>query len=317
MFTMMYDIEIGGYKVGVLDGVEVRRSVETLADSAVIKLPAAEYNAALEVEDKIHRGDTVRIRLGYEEVGMTEEFSGYVQRIGTDNDTITVECEDSLYNFRKELKDAQYKDISLQSLLKRVIAEIGGGYTINSTYSWSYSKFVVSCATAYDVLKKVQEESGSDIYLEGKTLHIHAPGEKIGKDVLYDFSQNVQKCDLKYCKAEDRKVKVVVKALLPDGKVKEIETGSTGGTKIEVKCAANDDKSMKERGNAEVKRRSFDGYEGSITTWLFPVVMPGDSAQLHDKDYDYKDGKYFVKAVTTTFDSSGASRKVELGFRLS
>ena len=57
---MMYDIEIGGYKVGVLDGVEVRRSVETLADSAVIKLPAAEYNAALEVEDKIRRGDTVR-----------------------------------------------------------------------------------------------------------------------------------------------------------------------------------------------------------------------------------------------------------------
>ena len=45
--------------------------------------------------------------------------------------------------------------------------------------------------------------------------------------------------------------------------------------------------------------------------------MPGDSAQLHDKDYDYKDGKYFVKAVTTTFDSSGANRKVELGFRLS
>ena len=177
MFTMMYDIEIGGYKVGVLDGVEVRRSVETLADSAVIKLPAAEYNAALEVEDKIHRGDTVRIRLGYEEVGMTEEFSGYVQRIGTDNGTITVECEDNLYNFRKELKDAQYKDISLQSLLKKVIAEIGGGYTINSTYSWSYSKFVVSCATAYDVLKKVQEESGSDIYL-GAGLCIYTLRER-------------------------------------------------------------------------------------------------------------------------------------------
>lgn len=317
MFTMKYDIEIGGYRVGVLDSVEVRRSVETLADSAVIKLPAAEYNAALEVEDKIHRGDAVRISLGYDEVGMVEEFNGFVQRIGTDNGTITVECEDDLYQFRKELKDAQYKDITLDSLLKKVITEIGGGYSVNSTYSWKYSKFVVSCSTAYDVLKKVQEESGADIYLEGRTLHIHAPGEKVGNEVIYDFSRNVQKCDLRYCSAENRKVKVVVKALLPDGKVKEIETGSTGGTKVEVKCASCDEGSMKARGEAEVKRRSFDGYEGSITTWLFPVVMPGDCANLHDADYDYKDGKYFVRAVKTTFGSAGATRKVELGFRLS
>ena len=314
---MVYDIEIGGWKVGVLDSVEVRRSVETLADSAVIKLPACEYNAALEVEDKIHRGDPVRISLGYEEVGLNDEFVGFVQRIGTDNGTITIECEDDLYAFRKELKDAQYENISLSSLLQKVISEIGGGYTVKSTYSWTYKKFVISCATAYDVLKIVQEESGSDIYLEGKTLHIHAPGEKVGKEVIYDFAQNVQKCDLKYCRAEDRKVKVVVKAIMPDGNVKEIETGATGGTKIEVKCATPDEQSMRSRGESEVKRRSFDGYEGSLTGWLYPNVLPGDSAMLHDDDYDYKDGKYFVKAVTTSFGASGASRKVELGFRLS
>ncbi len=280
-------------------------------------MPASEYNAALEVEDKIRRGDAVRISLGYDEVGMNDEFVGFVQRIGTDNGTITIECEDDLYAFRKELKDAQYENISLSSLLQKVIAEIGGGYTRTATYSWTYKNFVISCATAYDVLKKVQEESGADIYLEGRTLHIHAPGEKVGKDVIYDFARNVQKCDLKYCKAEDRKVKVVVKALLPDGKVKEIETGATGGTKIEVKCATADEQSMRSRGEAEVKRRSFDGYEGSLTGWLYPNVLPGDSAMLHDDDYDYKDGKYFVKAVTTSFGASGASRKVELGFRLS
>ncbi len=33
---MVYDIEIGGWMVGVLDCVEVCRCVETLADSAVI-----------------------------------------------------------------------------------------------------------------------------------------------------------------------------------------------------------------------------------------------------------------------------------------
>lgn len=80
MFTMKYDISIGRYKVGMLEKVEINRSVELLADTATIVLPAAEYNQALEVESKIKRGDKVVIVLGYEETGMVEEFSGWVQK---------------------------------------------------------------------------------------------------------------------------------------------------------------------------------------------------------------------------------------------
>ena len=109
----------------------------------------------------------------------------------------------------------------------------------------------------------------------------------------------------------------IVKALMPDGTVKEVETGATGGDKIEIKCATNDEPSMKARGELEVKRRSFDGYEGSITGWLIPVCRPSDSVTLHDADYPYKDGTYFVTAVDTEFSSAGGKRKVSLGFRLS
>ena len=317
MFTMVRDIRLGGYRLGMLESVEIKRSVETLADSAVIKLPATQYNSALEVEDKLKRGDEVSISLGYDEIGMNEEFTGYIQRIGTDNGAITIECEDELYKMRKSLSDRELKSLTLQSLLNTVLSEIGVGYTVDSTYSWTYEKFVIKNATAYDVLKKVQEESGADIYLVGNTLHLHAPGEKIGEDRYYDFAKNLQKCDLKYRSAADRKVRVVVKALQPDGKVKQIEVGATGGEKLEVKCVTSDSASMKQRGESEVLRHSFDGYEGHITSWLFPVCIPGDSAVIHDGDYAYKDGKYFVKSVTTTFGSGGASRKIELGFKLS
>ena len=74
---------------------------------------------------------------------------------------------------------------------------------------------------------------------------------------------------------------------------------------------------MKLRGEAEIKKFSFDGYDGTITTWLVPYIAPGDAAVLHDADYDYKDGRYFVRAVKTEFSSSGGTREVELGFRLS
>ena len=108
---MKYDIRVGDYSLGMLDKVEINRSVELLADTAVITLPAVEYNIALDIETKIRRGDKVSISLGYEETGMAEEFTGWVQRVGTDNGTITLECEDDLFKFRVGLKNQQHQGI--------------------------------------------------------------------------------------------------------------------------------------------------------------------------------------------------------------
>lgn len=316
MYTMQYDIQVGGYKLGMLDKVEIHKSVEQLADTAVITLPASQYNNALQIEDKLKRGNGVVIKFGYEETGMEVEFDGWLQRISTDGGNIKLHCEDDLFLFRKEMPNEVLKKVTLEDLLKKVISRCGIAIVLDCTYSWTYEKFVINNATGYDVLKKVQEECGADIYLDEK-LHVHPPGEKVGEERIYDLSKNVEKEDLTYRRAEDKKVKVVVKALLPDGKVKEVETGSTGGEKIEVKCPTSDDASMKARGEQEVKRRTFDGYEGSITGWLIPMCRPADSVTLRDKDYPYKDGTYFVTSVTTEFGKEGGSRKIDLGFRLS
>ena len=317
MFTLGYDIRLGDFRLGMLDKVEIHRSVELLADTATIVLPGAEYNKALEVESLIKRGDPVSITIGYEETGLREEFRGWIQRISTDDGSITIECEDDLYKFRKSIPNEELKQVTLEALLKKVISGIGENFKLDCTYSWTYEKFVINTATGYDVLKKVQEESGADIYLADDTLHVHAPAETVGDDVYYDFAQNVEECDLTYRTAEDRKVQVVVKATMPDGTVKEIETGSTGGDKVEIRCATSDEASMRQRGQTEVKRLSFDGYEGNITTWLIPYCKPGDTAELRDEDYPEKDGRYFVQAVTTEFSRDGGKRTVELGFRLS
>lgn len=317
MYTMIYDIEIGNYKLGMLDSVEIHRSVELLSDTAVITLPAAQYNNALEIEDKLKRGDMVDIMLGYEETGLVGEFSGWLQRISTDGGSIKLHCEDDMFLFRKEIPDEVVKKITLQNLLEKVISGCGLDLRVDCSYSWTYDKFVIHDATGYDVLKKIQEECGADMYLCDGTLHVHPPGEMMDDERFYDLALNVEEEDLTYRRAEDKKVKVVVKAILPDGTVKEVETGSTGGDKIEVKCATSDEASMKARGDLEVKRRSFDGYEGSITGWLIPMCRPADSVTLHDEDYPYKDGTYFVTSVTTTFGKDGGKRKIDLGFRLS
>ncbi len=313
---MAYDITVGDYRLGMLDNVEIHKSVELLADTATITLPGAEYNAALQIEDKLKRGDKVCIKFGYEEVGLETEFEGWLQRVATDGGDIKLFCEDDLFLFRKDIPNQVLQNVSLEDLLTQVVQGCGMNCKVDCSYSWTYGKFVINNATGYNVLKKVQEECGADIYMQGEVLHIHPPGEKVGEERFYDFSLNVEEESLTYHQAKDKRLLVVVKALMPDGTVKEVETGTTGGDKIEIKCATSDEASMKARGELEVMRRSFDGYEGSITGWLVPMCRPGDSAVLRDRDYEYKDGTYFVSAVTTEFGRDGGKRKVRLGYRL-
>lgn len=317
MYTLDFEVKIGEFYLGMVDSITIHKSVELLADTCEIVLPAARLNKALEVEEQIKRGDEVSVSIGYKEVGIKEEFKGYLQRISTDGGSIKLFCEDDLFQFRKDLPNEELKKISLSDLLSKVVKGIGKNYKVDCSYTWVYDKFVIRDATGYDVLKKVQEECGADIYLKDGVLHIHPPGEVVGKERFYDFAVNIEEAELSFRRAEDKKVKVVVKAIMPDGKVKEIEVGSTGGEKVEVKCHASDTASMKARGEAEVKRRTFDGYDGSITTWLIPECNPGDTASIHDGDYTYKDGTYFVRSVTTDFSEGGGKRKVELGYRLS
>ncbi len=311
---MAFDITVGYYKLGMVDRVTIHKSVELLSDTAQIELPAAEYNTTLEVEEEIRRGDAVTIKFGYEETGLETEFEGWVQRVSTDGGTLTIWCEDDLFLYRKKMSNQVFEKITLKTLLEKVASLCR--HKVDCTYDWTYSKFVINNATGYDVLRKVKEESGADIYLKDGTLHVHSAGERIGEERYYDFSLNVEKSDLTYRKLSEKRLQVTVKANTPTGYVKEIECGSAGGDKIEIKCATSDEASMKARGELEVMRRSFDGYEGSITGWLVPMCRPGDSAVLRDRDYEYKDGTYFVSAVTTEFGRDGGKRKVRLGYRL-
>jgi hypothetical protein len=317
MLTMVYDITINGRKLAVLDSVELKESVELLADIATIRLPAAVYNKPLKADELIRRGDKVKIEIGYREVkGASDTFDGFVRTVTTDGGSIEVVCEDGLFLFRKPVANKQYTSIEVKDLLTAVISQLNIPLTLDCSYSWKYGKFTFHDATGYDVLKKIQDECGADIYIKDGTLHVHAPAEKVGETYAFDFAKNIEKSDLTYQRAEDNKLKIVVKATATDGTIKTVEVGSDEGDKREIMCASSDNASMKARGEAELKRLSYDGYSGSITGWLFPAVHSGDAVQLHDDDYAYKDGKYYVNGVTTTFSRGGGVRKIELGIRL-
>ena len=319
MFNMTFDIQVGKYKLGLLSSVEVRKSVDLLAGTCTIILPGTVHNRALRIEDEIKRGDPVTVKFGYDDIANNKpEFEGYLQEIATDDGSITLKCEDALYLTRKSVKDTVFNAVGLKKIAEYVCSEIGGTLSVNCTYDFRYDKFTIHNATGFDVLKKLQEETKANIYIKDNVLHIHpAYIEKFG-EVKYDFARNIEKSDLQYRRAEDRKYQVNVEGIDADGKRVSVTLGSTGGDRRSVKIYGVFDKEMlKRRGEEELKYLVFDGYEGSITTWLIPYVEPGYSAKIRDAEYEYKDGTYYVVSVTTIFDENGGTRKVELGRKLS
>lgn len=324
MLNMIHYILVGSYRLGLIDKVTINESVTLLADTATITLPGMEGGKALDVEKKLKRGDAVSISVGYLEAGVPQEFKGYVQNISINGGNITLECEDELFNFRKALPNKEYKNIKLDKLLKEILAAIPGNYRVDCSYAWQFDKFVIKDMTGYDVLRKIQDQLGADIYIkkdekakdeeEKYILHIHPPEEKTGPTVKYDFAYNIEKESLTYRRADEKKVQVTLKSLQRDGTIKEVKCGVEGGDSFEIICpAASSEADMKRRGDIEVQKYSYTGYEGSIDTWLVPWIKPGYKAQLIDADYDHRQGTYYVKSVTTEFSSSGGKRKVELG----
>lgn len=316
MYELNLHITIGGYRLLLLDSCEVHCSVDLLADTATIKLPASNLNKKLDVEAKVKLGDPVTIQFGYGDQ-LETEFDGYVQRIATDDGSITLTCEDGVYLTRKPVADKAFKASTVQDIADYVASQIGG-LSVVCDYSFTYDKFVISRATGYDVLKKLQDETKANIYMQGTVLHIHPAYVEKGGEVKYDFARNVEKSSLVYKRADERKFEVEVEGIAKDGSRVTVVAGTPGGDKRSIKMyGVSDTSALTARGEEELKRLSYDGYEGDFTAWLKPVCRPTYTAILKDADYPEKDGSYYVNAVTTSISSAGGVRKIQLSKKLS
>ena len=304
------------YRLGLLESCEINCDVDNLADTATIVLPEGVLNQVFNLEENIKRGSEVIIQLGYND-DLKTEFTGYVQRI-TNDGSLIIHCEDSLFLFRVAVPDKEFKNVTLKQIAEYLVQNVDPSFTVNCDYGITYEKFIIHQATAFDVLKKLQDETKGNIYFdnENKVLHIHPAYTEIGSKVNYSFHVNIENSSLEYKQKEDKKVEITIESTDSKGKVKSVTVGTTGGDKTTLKVGAMNEADMKKVAESALQKQMYDGYDGSFDGWLIPVVKPTDSAHVEDVDYPYKTGSYYVKAVTTKFSSSGGVRTVKLGIRL-
>ena len=320
MLTLDYQIEIGKYNVKHLLECEVRKSANQLADTATIKLSGMAYSAALDVEKKIRRGDAVTIRLGYaEQASLQEEFTGYVSSIKTDN-TIEIGCTDGMFQFHKGVNNEQMKKVGVADVAKKVAGQVGG-FEVEvheGIPDLQYDKFTIQDATAYEVLKKLQDENHIQVFVKGRTLHLALQFTYKEGEARYDFSKDVEKSNLKYIREEDKKAQIEMIGIRKDNSRVKVTAGEPGGDRFtSYRYNVTDKKALETAAQEELAKYKITGYEGSITTWLLPYCTYGHTAQIIDPEYPSREGKYYVEAVTTKISRSGGTRKVTLSKQLS
>lgn len=305
------------YQLALMAECEVVASVDNLVDTATIVLPEAILNDVLNINDRIKRGSEVTIKMGYND-DLKTEFVGYVKELVVNDSSLKILCEDALFLFRNSVPDVELNNTNIVGLAQYLINNIDTSYKLVCDYGVSYEKFTIHQATAYDVLKKLQDETKGNIYFntDRKELHIHPPYVEQDGVVYYSMQKNVESSSLEYKNKDDYKLEVTVESTDVKGNVKKVVSGSTGGDKITLKVGAMSEASMQNIASAELLKRSASAYEGSFDTWLVPFVAPTYSARIKDEDYPSKTAFYYVKTVTTNLSASGGVRSVELGVKL-
>ncbi len=326
MFKMSYNIEIGSYRLKHVESVKISRSVENLMDTATIVTPATVFNKALEVQSKLTPGIKVIIQLGYNDKLKTE-FDGYLKSVKTDGGSLTLECEDALHLFTGSVKNAEYKNITVKNLLQQIVRELEQSnkelrdrhITINSLFDFSYEKFTTVNASGLEVLKKIHDEAKPNIFIKDNVLHIqplYADMEL--PTIAYNMAVNIDRdgMNLKYRRADERKLKVTAKGKNKDGKEISVTVGEPNGDTETINFPGiTTEAQLRKLAQTAHDGKVYEGYEGDFTSWLVPYIEPGYSVQLRDND-EVKNGKYYVLKVDTTFDSSGGKRVIELGKKL-
>jgi hypothetical protein len=228
-----------------------------------------------------------------------------------------VECEGWAYKLRQTNIQKSWPTATLNDVLTEVVK--GTGVKLGTVVNLKLKNFVLNNNSGYSALELLKRDYGLTIFVDndGK-LHACKANDVKGSKVKYRLRWNVLKDDdLKYYNASDLIVEVKAICYDRDGSKIEATVGDKGG---EVKTLyfydVPDVAALKTLATQELKKNTFDGYRGKITTFLQPYAEPGMIAVLSDTLYNARSGSYYIESPEVTFSTSGARRIVELGIKM-
>lgn len=311
-------ITIGKFVFNQVNEVEIERTGRLISDTAIIKLPLSavfENKKKESVENKIKRGDNVKIELAYNDE-YNIEFTGYVKDVAAKDKTV-IECEDNAFLLRKPIPNKAFKGKTLKDVIKYIADECKLGLNADVP-DVTFDAFLLKNIDGLKAMQKLKDDYGLTVFFdyEGKLYAGLSYKYDTGK-VKYNLQGDIKKSNLIFKKEEDIKYKIKAISLLKNNKKLEVETGDTDGEQRTLYFRNIASKTELEKlANEEIQKYKYTGYRGTLISFGSPLARFGMSAKIKDDNYPAREGDYYIESVKTNFGQSGFQRTIELGIKL-
>ena len=331
------EIKIGKAKFIGVNDIVVTRSIHSIAQKCVIKLPISAVikntsgvSTPVKVADYIKKDDEVTVTLWYDGFEKKQEFFGYLKIINR-KQPLELECENAVYLLRGKTFKKSFKTVTLKNLLQYITD--GTGITLHPTiateqYQLEIKNFQIPDKDGIWVLEQLRDKYMQTVYFTGdKELFVGLAYTNQTGSVKYDMAKNIISTnDLKWQEKDDVKIKVRCVYWDKKGKHHEIAFGDDKAKKeladsdVEIRTIhihdVKDTTQLKQIAQAEAEKYKYSGYKGKFDAFLIPFCLPMMVAKIENKQYPERAGDYYISGVTTTFGTGGARRKVEIDIKV-
>lgn len=322
MLRLKSEIIIGSLKFTYVTNCQINTSWETLTDTAMVELPSNITNKDNNfIKDIIKVNDRVEIKLGYHP-NLTTRFVGYVSEIVPES-PLRVMCEDEAF----QLKQSTVNDYSKkEATLNDVITDnYSGEVNIADAVLGS---FRIDRVTMVKVLQELRTKYKIFSWFRNSVLNsglAYLPGEGITK--TFDFQWNVingrnlaftDESELDTIahgiSTQPNGTKIELYTFYEKGTTGKIVTqeGNPGGDLNTIRIPDRTKEQLTYFLETWLPNLYYTGFKGSFETFGEPVMNHGDIAEIVDRKFPEKDGKYLIKSVQVKFGQRGYKQIIEL-----
>lgn len=326
MYKLTCDIQVGGLRFSFVNNVEINAGVKERTATATIRLPKKVHvkkgARLIPLEDVVKSGDTVTIRLGYDN-NLHTEFIGYVRSI-VPGPPMEIICEDAMYLFKRQTVAPKVITGTVTDVLKYIApgydyevldSTLGGTFKIDKSVDTTL-KALVALEEVYGLKAFFRLVNEKPVLTVGR---LYSAASQAGQaPVKYGLNKNIVSHSLELQQGEDVQVRVEVKSRQANGKtLRNKFKGDDGG---EVRSFATPNLTQE-----QVEQYAQDLYNGaktnrftgSIVTFGLPYIQHGMSAHITTEGYEIEQTTNLVDEVNISFGTGGFRRTVVLGYKIS
>jgi len=322
MLRLKSEITIGSLVFPYVTNCQINSSWESLTDTAIIELPTNITNKDNDyIKDIIKVNDKVEIKLGYHP-NLVTRFVGYVSEVVPES-PLKIMCEDEAFQLKQSTvnnyskKNATLKDVITDNYSGEVniVDAVLGSFRIDRV---TMIKVMQELRTKYKIFSWFR-----DGVLNSGLAYIPNSGVTEKFDFQYNvingrnlaFTDETELDTIAHgVSTQPNGTKIELYTFYEKGTTGKIVTqeGNPGGDLNTITIPDRTKEQLTYFLETWLPNLYYTGFKGSFETFGEPAMNHGDIAEIIDRKFPEKNGKYLIKSVQINFGQNGYKQSIEL-----